>query len=76
MLATIRKIACFDAPAVHERRNPGKELAARAMHYLSKRSDKPFIPVNCGALPDQLIENELLGPLPRRLYRRARGAAC
>ena len=39
----------------------GKEVCARAIHYLSKRSDKPFIPVNCGAIPTNLIENELFG---------------
>lgn len=39
----------------------GKELFARAIHYHSSRQGKPFIPVNCGALPDQLFENELFG---------------
>ncbi len=39
----------------------GKELAARAIHYLSDRSEKPFIPVNCGAIPETLFENELFG---------------
>lgn len=39
----------------------GKELIARAIHYNSPRHGKPFIPVNCGALPDHLIENELFG---------------
>ncbi len=39
----------------------GKELAAHAVHYLSERSDAAFIPVNCGALPDALIESELFG---------------
>jgi DNA-binding NtrC family response regulator len=39
----------------------GKELFARAIHYHSPRKDKPFIPVNCGALPDHLFENELFG---------------
>jgi two-component system, NtrC family, response regulator GlrR len=39
----------------------GKELAARAIHYQSARRSMPFIPVNCGALPDHLFENELFG---------------
>lgn len=39
----------------------GKELFARAIHYHGVRRGKPFIPVNCGALPDALIENELFG---------------
>jgi transcriptional regulator with PAS, ATPase and Fis domain len=39
----------------------GKELVARAVHYLSPRAKKPFIPVNCGAIPTELVENELFG---------------
>lgn len=39
----------------------GKELCARAVHYLSPRSAKPFVAVNCGALPLDLVENELFG---------------
>jgi DNA-binding NtrC family response regulator len=39
----------------------GKELVARAVHYGSPRRAKPFVPVNCGALPDHLVENELFG---------------
>ncbi len=39
----------------------GKELCARAVHYLSYRAYKPFVPINCGAIPLDLIENELFG---------------
>lgn len=39
----------------------GKDLVARAIHYQSPRHGRPFIPVNCGALPDHLCENELFG---------------
>jgi two-component system response regulator GlrR len=39
----------------------GKEVCARAIHYLSPRARKPFIPVNCGAIPTELVENELFG---------------
>ncbi|HOA14015.1 MAG TPA: sigma-54 dependent transcriptional regulator [Myxococcota bacterium] len=39
----------------------GKELVARAVHFNSNRKDKPFVVVNCGAIPDQLMESELFG---------------
>ncbi len=39
----------------------GKEVAARALHAISERRDKPFVAINCGALPAELIESELFG---------------
>ncbi len=39
----------------------GKEVVARNIHYYSKRRDKPFVPVNCGAIPRDLLESELFG---------------
>jgi len=39
----------------------GKELIARAVHYQGVRKDKPFIPINCGAIPENLVESELFG---------------
>ncbi|MCW8826878.1 MAG: DUF2791 family P-loop domain-containing protein, partial [Gammaproteobacteria bacterium] len=39
----------------------GKEVVASSLHYLSKRQDRHFVPVNCGAIPGELLESELFG---------------
>jgi two-component system response regulator GlrR len=56
------KFARYEAPVLLEgETGTGKELFARALHYLGPRRGRPFVPVNCGALPDALIENEMFG---------------
>ncbi|MEJ8797655.1 sigma-54 dependent transcriptional regulator [Trinickia caryophylli] len=58
----IEKIATVDVPVmVLGETGTGKELAVRAVHYLSERRQAPFVPVNCGALPETLVESELFG---------------
>jgi DNA-binding NtrC family response regulator len=58
----LKLVAHVDSPVLLTgETGTGKELCARALHYLSSRSAKPFLPVNCGAIPVDLFESELFG---------------
>ena len=74
VVQSICKLARCDAPVLlNGETGTGKELAARGIHYNSSRRDHPFIPVNCGALPESLAENELFGH-ERGAYTHASGS--
>ena len=62
VLRVVQKVAPTSTTVLIEGESgTGKEVVARALHDLSPRADRPFVAVNCGAIPEQLIESELFG---------------
>ncbi len=62
VLSMIARVAASDRPVlIHGESGTGKELVARTVHLRSRRAARPFVSVNCGALPDTLLETELFG---------------
>jgi len=62
VLEFVAKVANHDSTVlIQGESGTGKELVARMLHFSSVRKDRPFVPVNCGAIPENLLESELFG---------------
>ena len=62
IFSTVRKVAGYKSTVLlYGESGTGKELIARALHYNSPRSEKPFVAINCGAVTETLLESELFG---------------
>jgi DNA-binding NtrC family response regulator len=62
VLEFVEKVADSDSTVlIHGESGTGKELIARTLHFNSRRRDHPLVPVNCGAIPENLLETELFG---------------
>lgn len=62
IMETVKKVAMSDFPVIiYGESGAGKELVARAIHDSSEMAEGPFIPINCGAIPENMLESELFG---------------
>jgi len=62
VLGMVEKVADTDSTVlIYGESGTGKELITKAIHNNSYRKNKPFIPINCGAIPENLLESELFG---------------
>ena len=62
IFSLIEKIAATDSTVLIEGESgTGKELAAKAIHLVSSHQERPFVSINCGAVPESLLESELFG---------------